>query len=243
MKNGKSAKIKIAAIGDLHAHDASAGFYHQLFIDVSDKADVLVLCGDLTDRGLISEAKVLATELASCKIPVVGVLGNHDYDSGQAEDVKDILRASHLAFLEDENVEVNGVGFAGVKGFCGGFGTHILGPFGESAIKDFAQEGVWEALKLENSLSRLRTPKKIIVLHYAPITATIEGEPLEIFPFLGTSRLEEPIDRFGVSAVFHGHADYGKPFGKTAKGIPVYNVALPLLKRISPKQTYALIEI
>lgn len=237
-------KLKIAAIGDLHVRENSQGAYKELFTEISQKADVLVLCGDLADHGLIEEAKVLAEELAACSIPVVGVLGNHDFESGQQDEIKKILTDAKMTILDGEpSFEYEGVGFAGVKGFAGGFEKFMLGPFGEDAIKTFAHESVNEALKLENALSRLKTEKKVVLLHYAPIRGTIEGEPLEIFPFLGSSRLAEPIDTFDVTVAFHGHADYGTTHGKTQKGIPVYNVALPLLQKTTPKQPYALIDI
>lgn len=240
----KQTPIRIAAMGDLHVKEVSQKQYQELFKELSEKADILVLCGDLTDRGLVKEAEILAEDLAFLKIPAVGVLGNHDFESGKQEEVKKILTSAHLTILDGEpSFEFHGIGFSGVKGFCGGFGKYILSPFGEEAIKAFAHESVNEALKLENALIRLKTRKKVVLLHYSPIKETVEGEPEEIFPFLGSSRLSEPIDTFAVSAVFHGHADYGTPEGKTAKGIPVYNVALPLLKRLNPNQPYALIEV
>jgi Icc-related predicted phosphoesterase len=136
--------------------------------------------------------------------------------------------------LDGDTFETHGVGFAGVRGFCGGFGRGALGAWGEPIIKQFVHEAVNEALKLESALARLRTEHRIAILHYAPIRDTVDGEPLEIYPFLGSSRLEEPLSRFEVTAVFHGHAHKGTPEGKTAKGIPVYNVAHPVLKACYP---------
>ena len=128
------------------------------------------------------------------------------------------------------------MGIAGAKGFAGGFGRGALGPWGEQAIKTFVNEALHEALKLESALAKLRTPEKIALLHYAPIAATVQGEPLEIFPFLGTTRLEEPLIRYPVSAVFHGHAHRGTPEGRTVNGTPVFNVAMPLLRHAYPQQ-------
>lgn len=237
-------KLKIAALGDIHVKETSEGAYQDLFSELSEKADVLVLCGDLTDHGFSHEAEILAKELQILRIPAAGVLGNHDYESGQADQVKKILRDAKIVLLDDENFELGNVGFAGVKGFGGGFEKYMLSPFGEDQTKAFAQEAVSEALKLETNLAKLKTEHKVVALHYSPIRATITGEPLEIYPFLGSSRLEETINRFGhVSAVFHGHSDFGTHEGKTAKGIPVYNVALPLMKRIFPEKPYALIEL
>ena len=145
--------------------------------------------------------------------------------------------------LDGDAHEVNGVGFAGVKGFGGGFGPRALGPWGEDTFKRFVHEAVEEALKLEAALARLRTRSRVAVLHYAPVRETVEGEPLEIYPFLGSSRLEEPINRYEVSAVVHGHAHRGQPEGRTATGVPVYNVSLPLMKSLTPEQPFKLLEL
>jgi len=227
--------IRIAAIGDLHVSKNSQGRFQSLFAQISSSADVLVLCGDFTDYGLPDEARVLAKELtSSVKIPVIAVLGNHDYEGGKQDEIRQILSEAGVNVLDGEVVEVQGVGFAGVKGFAGGFGRGALGPWGERVIKQFVQEAVDEALKLESALARLRTQRRVAVLHYAPIRGTVEGEPPEILPYLGSSRLEEPINRYRVSAVFHGHAHRGSPEGKTSTGVPVYNVAMPLLARLNP---------
>jgi Icc-related predicted phosphoesterase len=136
--------------------------------------------------------------------------------------------------LDGDSWEFHGVGFAGVRGFCGGFGRGALGPWGEAIIKAFVNEAVQEALKLEAALARITSEHRIALLHYAPVRDTVEGEPPEIFPFLGSSRLEDPLSRFDVTAVFHGHAHKGAPEGKTQSGIPVYNVAHPVLKANYP---------
>jgi Icc-related predicted phosphoesterase len=196
-----------------------------------------VLCGDLTDYGLPEEAQVLAKDLTiSLKIPVVAVLGNHDFESGQAQEVQRILCDAGVRILDGDGCEVHNIGFAGVKGFGGGFGERALGAWGEESIKRFVHEVIDEALKLEKAIARLNTMQRIVVLHYAPIRATVEGEPLEIFPFLGSSRLEEPLNRYPVTAVFHGHAHHGSPKARTQRDVPVYNVALPLLRRAFPDQ-------
>src|SRR5687767_67714 len=227
--------LRIAAIGDIHVSKSSQGIFHPMFAQISTTADVLVLCGDFTDYGLPEEARILARELTtSVNIPVVAVLGNHDYESGHQDEIRQILSDAGVAVLDGEATEVKGVGFAGVKGFAGGFGRGALGPWGEKAIKSFVQEAVDEALKLESALARLRTQQRVAILHYAPIRATVEGEPPEILPYLGSSRLEEPINRYRVSAVFHGHAHRGAPEGRTSTGVPVYNVAMPLLARLNP---------
>ena len=238
-------RVRIAAIGDIHVSKTSQGQFQPLFSQISNSADVLVLCGDFTDYGLPEEAKILARELtSSVKIPVIAVLGNHDFEGGKAEEIARILQEAGVKVLDGEATEVHGIGFAGVKGFCGGFGRGALGPWGEMAIKAFVQEAVDESLKLEAALARLRTSRRVALLHYAPIRGTVEGEPIEIFPWLGSSRLEEPINRYRVSAVFHGHAHRGTPEGKTSTGVPVYNVAMPLLARTQPdRPPFLIVEI
>ena len=240
-----SDTIRIAAMSDVHYSRTSQGLLQGVFSQVAERADVLVIAGDLTDYGLADEARVLARDLtALVKIPIVGVLGNHDYESGEQDLVRSILTDAGVHMLDGDSVELHGVGFAGVKGFAGGFGRGALGPWGEQAIKLFVQEALNEALKLESALARLKTTHKIAVLHYAPIRDTVEGEPVEIHPWLGSSRLEEPLTRFQVSAVVHGHAHKGTPEGRTSAGIPVYNVAVPVLTAAYPdRPPYRLIEV
>ena len=227
--------VRVAAVSDTHYSKTSQGALSDLFADVSENADVLVLAGDLTDFGLTEEAEILAKDLIqSLRIPAVGVLGNHDYEAGQEKDLVRILGEGGLRILDGDAVEIHGVGFAGVRGFCGGFGRGALGAWGEPVIKAFVHEAINEALKLETALARLKTVNRIGIVHYAPIRETVEGEPLEIYPFLGSSRLEEPLSRYNVNAIIHGHAHKGTLEGKTAKGIPVYNVSLPLLQHHFP---------
>jgi Icc-related predicted phosphoesterase len=219
--------------------------FQPLFAQVSENADVLLICGDFTDYGMPDEARILAKELtASLEVPAVVVLGNHDYESGHEHEIRQILLDAGVAVLDGEATEVHGVGFAGVKGFCGGFGRGALGPWGEQATKHFVQAAVDEALKLEAALARLRTHQRVALLHYSPIRATVEGEPPEIFPYLGSSRLEEPINRYRVTSVFHGHAHRGTLEGRTSAGVPVYNVAMPLLARLHPDRLpYRVVEL
>lgn len=240
----KPASLRVAALGDLHIHENSADSYQELFDKISQSADVFVMAGDLTHLGMPVEAERLANDLRACRIPVVGVLGNHDYQSGHADEVKKILRAAKVTILEEnETFELQGVGFAGIKGFGGGFDKHMLTPFGEDSIKHFVSEAVNESLKLEVSLNGLRNEKIVVVLHYAPISATVAGEPPEIFPFLGSSRLAETIDHFDVNVVFHGHAHHGTYEGRTNKGIPVYNCCGQLMQKVSPDRPFALVEV
>jgi Icc-related predicted phosphoesterase len=235
--NGVAGRVvRVGAMADLHCARTSQGALRPLLAHVPEVADVLLLGGDLTDHGLPEEAEVLARELSTVKVPMVGVLGNHDYESNRMAEVRRILSDAGVTLLDGEACVVKGVGFAGVKGFAGGFGRGTLGAWGEEAVKVFVREAIDEAMKLESALARLRTPHRIALLHYSPIRATVEGEPVEIFPFLGCGRLAEPVNRYAVTAVFHGHAHRGTPEGKTGEGIPVYNVALPLLQRTYPDQ-------
>lgn len=229
--------VRIAAVGDLHVTRTSQGVFQPLLSQITEQADILVLCGDLTDYGTAEEAHILAKELTmGVKIPIVGVLGNHDYESGKEDEVKHILADAGVTILDGEACEILGIGFAGVKGFAGGFGRCTLGAWGEHGIKAFVQEAINEALKLESALARLRTHQRVAILHYSPIAGTVAGEPVDIYPFLGTSRLEEPLGRYPVNLVFHGHAHSGSPEGATLGGIPVYNVAMPMLRRRFPDQ-------
>ncbi|HVR72081.1 MAG TPA: metallophosphoesterase [Vicinamibacteria bacterium] len=227
--------LRIAAVGDIHCSRTSPGSLQPLFAEAARQADVLVLCGDLTDYGLPEEARLLVRELEGAgKLPVLAVSGNHDHESGRIEEVLDILRAGGVQLLDGEGVEVGGVGFAGAKGYGGGFGQRAIEPWGEAVTKQFVQEAVREALALESGLARLRLPQRVAVLHYSPIQETVLGDPADLYPFLGSSRLEEPLNRFKVAACFHGHAHRGRPEGRTSAGVPVYNVALPVLRAAWP---------
>ena len=238
--NGGGA-TRIAAMGDLHVKEQDSQSYKELFSEISGAADVLVLTGDLTDLGKPHEAERLAADLRSCSIPVVAVLGNHDFECGRVDEVRAIIKNAGVHLLEGQAVELGGVGFAGVKGFAGGFGRYMLSSFGEPAIKAMVAESVEETMRLENALRQVRSQRAMVVLHYAPISETVEGEPVEIYPFLGSSRLAETIDRFPVSAVVHGHAHRGKYSGKTPGGAPVYNVASHIEKPTG--KPYALIDL
>jgi Icc-related predicted phosphoesterase len=228
--------VRIAAVGDLHCTKNSRGILQPLFSQIAQQADILALCGDLVDYGQAEEAVILAKELSSIKVPILGVLGNHEYESGQQDEVRRILVEAGVILLDGDAYEIAGIGFAGVKGFAGGFGERSLQPWGEPAIKHFVQEAVSEGLKLESALAKLRTPQRVALLHYSPIQATVVGEPPEIFPFLGSSRLEEPLNRYPVSVVFHGHAHRGRPEGRTQSGVRVYNVAMKVLQCAFPER-------
>lgn len=239
-----SKSIRIAAMSDVHYGRELTDSLQHVYREVSQQADVLLMCGDITDYGVPEEAEVAVQELRAATIPIIAVLGNHDYQSAREPEVRSVLVAAGIKVLDGESIEINGVGFAGAKGFCGGFGRRTLEPWGEKMIKQFVQEAVDESMKLESALARLRMRDRIVLLHYAPIQATVEGEPPEIFAFLGSSRLEDPIERYGCHAVFHGHAHRGAPEGKTKSGIPVYNVSLSLMRKNFPDAPpYRLFEV
>lgn len=229
-----NGRVRVAAIADLHCPKVSEGVLQPLLSQVNETADVLLLCGDLTDYGKPAEAEALAKLLGIMTIPVLAVLGNHDYECGKADQVQHIISEAGARVLDGECCIVEGIGFVGVKGFAGGFGDRILQPWGEEAMKHFVREAVEEALKLESALAKLQVPQRIALLHYAPVEDTVRGEPPEIVPFLGSSRLEDPLNRHAVAAVFHGHAHHGTPEGRTKTQTPVYNVAMPLLQRTFP---------
>lgn len=233
LEPGPKARLRVAAVGDLHVGETSDRAYRDLFERVSEDADVLCLCGDLTNYGKTAEVERLLEDLRLCKIPIVGVLGNHEHECGQPEQVTQMLSDAGVRMLTGHAFEINGVGFAGGKGFVGGFGRYMLSSFGEASIKHFVQEAVDDANAIENSIRLLRTERSVVLLHYAPVVETVLGEPPEIHAFLGSSRLAETIDRYdNVSLVVHGHAHRGGPEGRTNKGVPVYNVALPVLKTL-----------
>jgi Icc-related predicted phosphoesterase len=221
--------MRIAAVADLHFSPQAYDRIREPMNRVRDEADVLVIAGDLTNFGKREEMESLLNALVRLRIPIVAVLGNHDYESGQSNELMQMMTAEGVKLLDGTAYERDGVGFAGTKGFLGGFGRGLLTAFGEPEVKQFVQAGIDEALKLERALAQLRTEKRVIVLHYAPIAQTVQGEPAEIYPFLGSSRLIEVVDRHGANLVVHGHAHHGSPEGKTTAGIPVYNVALHML--------------
>jgi Icc-related predicted phosphoesterase len=212
---------------------------HELEL-VNEQADVLVLAGDLTMNGRQEEARILAEELQIIRVPIVAVLGNHDYEMNQEAGIAAELRQAGVHVLDGQSVTLTcrhrRVGFSGVKGFCGGFGERLVAPFGEPALKDFVRVGQIETEKLDAGLRRLRgedpVDHLVAIVHYAPIRETVVGEPPELWPYLGNSSLADPIDRYETDVVFHGHAHYGSRFGHTPRGVPVYNVARPLVRDI-----------
>jgi Icc-related predicted phosphoesterase len=231
-------------VGDFHASEASAGSYRPHFAAVNDEADVLLIAGDLTNWGTPAEMRVAVGELAGVEIPIVAVLGNHDHEAGETAAACEILRERGVHVLDGDTFELNDqVGIAGVKGYMGGFGRRALTAFGEALTKDFVASCLEEVQKLELALRRLSTPVRIALLHYAPVVDTVQGEPEQIYPFLGTDRLAEPLDRFEVAVAFHGHAHHGAFQGATPGGVPVYNVSHDLIRREGHGEMYFLYEI
>jgi len=235
--------MRIAATADLHYTVQSYAILQDQLNKVRDDADVFVLAGDLTNYGKTEEMEPLLNTIVRLRVPTIAVLGNHDYESGQEVELARMMTAAGIKVLDGSAYERDGIGFAGTKGFIGGFGRGVLTAFGEPEVKTFVRASIDEALKLERAMSQLRTKKRVIVLHYAPILATVEGEAPEIYPFLGTSRLAEVIDRHGADLVVHGHAHNGKPDGRTTAGIPVHNVAITLLQSQKPSAVYRVFDI
>jgi Icc-related predicted phosphoesterase len=235
--------MRIAATADIHFSPQSYDRIREPLSRVRDEADVLVIAGDLTNYGKPEEMHSLLNALVRLRIPIVAVLGNHDYESNQEQELMRLMTAEGIKVLDGSSYERDGVGFAGAKGFIGGFGRGVLTAFGEKEIKSFVQASIDETMKLERALSMLRTPKIVIVTHYAPIAETVNGEPMEIWPYLGSSRLSEVIDRHGAVLALHGHAHHGKPDGKTTAGVPVHNVALSLLLAHNGGKPYRVFEV
>lgn len=199
--------------------------------------------GDLTDLGQPDQAEMLVDLLDACLVPVIATLGNHDHESGNAAEVSRLFVESGVHLLDRSSVVVDGVGFSGVKGFCGGFDETLANSFGEDLFKAWVSEGLMEAQALENELRGLEASRRVAVLHYAPIRATVEGEPSEIYPFLGTSHLARALDEGGATVAFHGHAHNGSFEGKTTGGVPVFNVSVPVLQQEGFEQPYYVFEV
>ncbi len=235
--------MRIAATADLHFSPQSYDRIREPLGQVRDEADVLVIAGDLTNYGKPEEMHSLLNALVRLRIPIIAVLGNHDYESSCEQELMKMMTSEGIKVLDGSSYERDGIGFAGAKGFIGGFGRGVLTAFGEKEIKAFVQASLDETLKLERALSMIRTEKIVIVTHYAPICETVIGEPQEIWPYLGSSRLSEVIDRHGAKMALHGHAHHGRPDGKTTGGVPVHNVALSLLLQHNCGKPYRVFDV
>ncbi|MBT2407615.1 MULTISPECIES: metallophosphoesterase [unclassified Streptomyces] len=230
--------IRVAAVGDIHLGPDSQGLLRPAFETLPRSADLLLLAGDLTRHGTAAEARVVAAEVAELSIPVVAVLGNHDYQSDEQEAVTRILTESGVSVLEGEGVllDLDGtkVGVAGTKGFCGGFAGRSASEFGEREMKSFVgytrdcADGLFRALR---EVADAGCGLRIALTHFAPVPDTLAGEPLEIYPFLGSYLLAEAVDRAGADLAVHGHAHRGTEHGVTAGGVRVRNVAMPVIDR------------
>ena len=235
--------MRIAAVADLHYSPQAYDKIREPMARVRDEADVLVLAGDLTNYGRPEEMDSLLTMLTRLRLPIVAVLGNHDFETGHQDELMTMMAAEGIKLLDGTAYERDGVGFAGTKGFLGGFGRGMLTAFGEPEVKRFVQTAIDEALKLERAMAQLRTERRVVVLHYSPIADTVKGEPVEIYSYLGNSRLGEVVDRMGANLVVHGHAHHGSADGKTTAGIPVYNVALTILHANGIETPYRLFDV
>jgi Icc-related predicted phosphoesterase len=226
--------MRIAAVGDVHLAEDARGALRPALEKLSDHADVLLLAGDLTRHGTVEEARVVADEFADLAVPVVGVLGNHDHHSDQQDDLMRVLSDGGITMLEGNSttLDIGGhtLGIAGVKGFGGGFAGKCASMFGERQMKEFVGHTVEIAEQLRKSLAQLQTDVKVALMHYSPISDTLHGEPPEIYPFLGSYLLGEPIDEYAVDLALHGHAHAGCERGTTPGGVRVRNVAQPVIR-------------
>ncbi|MFB3815160.1 MAG: metallophosphoesterase [Terriglobales bacterium] len=235
--------MRIAALADLHFSPQSYDRIREPMGHVREEADVLVIAGDLTNFGKPQEMESLLNALVRVRIPTIAVIGNHDCESGHENELMRMMTQEGIKVLDGTAYERDNVGFAGTKGFPGGFGRGVLTAFGEKEVKAFVQAAIDETMKLERALMQVRTPKTVVVVHYAPIVGTVQGEAPEIYPYLGTSRLAEVIDRHGADLVLHGHAHHGAPDGKTTAGVPVHNVALHLNMKQNPPKPYRVFDV
>ncbi|MGW6414973.1 metallophosphoesterase family protein [Streptomyces sp. NPDC055055] len=230
------AVVRVAAVGDIHLSPDCSGLLRPSFETLPLCADLLLLAGDLTRHGTVPEAEVVAGEIRGLDVPVVAVLGNHDYHSGHEADITRVLTDAGVAVLEGEQVVLpvagDKVGVAGVKGFCGGFAGRSAGEFGEREMKDFVRAARRAADGLHRALAEVSADGcgvRIALTHFAPVPDTLAGEPVEIYPFLGSYLLAEAIDEAGADLAVHGHAHLGTEHGMTAGGIRVRNVAQPVI--------------
>lgn len=232
--------MRLAAVADIHlkAEDHEKNLH--AFSAVNEVADALVIAGDFTNHGLPEEMRGVLAVLEHIRIPIIGVMGNHDHESEHQDELAGMLRVAGVHLLDGHCFEVDGVGFAGTKGFAGGFSPYELMPFGEGGIKNFVEIAEREAIKLDYGLEQLKTRTKVAITHYAPIKETVVGEPEPIFPFLGSSRLQRALDKHKPALALHGHAHHGSFAGETKAGVRVHNVALSILKEKGEPYPFAL---
>jgi Icc-related predicted phosphoesterase len=234
--------MRLAAVADIHIKAEDYESDVSRYSAVNELAELLVIAGDLTNHGKKDEMRACLNVLQHVRIPIVVVLGNHDHESGEQDELAGMLRVAGVHVLDGNCFEMEGVGLAGTKGFCGGFAPYELMPFGEGGIKNFVEIAENEATKLNYGLAQLRTPVKIAVTHYAPIKDTVIGEPEPIFPFLGSSRLERIIERHRPNLALHGHAHKGSFSGETKGKTKVCNVALHILQQKGETHPFTIFE-
>jgi len=222
--------MRLAAVADIHLKAEDHEKNVAAFSAVNELADVLVVAGDFTNHGMPDEMRVCLAVLEHVHVPIIAVLGNHDHESGHQDELAGMLRVAGVHLLDGNCFTVDGMGFAGTKGFAGGFAPYELMPFGEYGIKTFVEVAEREAIKLDYGLEQLKTPIKIAITHYAPIKDTVVGEPEPIFAFLGSSRLQRALDKHKPALALHGHAHHGTFSGESKGGVRVCNVALHILR-------------
>jgi Icc-related predicted phosphoesterase len=235
--------MRLAAVADIHLAAENHERDVRQFSPVNELADVLVIAGDFTNHGMPEEMRAVLGVLEHIHIPIIAVLGNHDHESGHQDELAGMLRIAGVHLLDGHCHEIDGIGFAGTKGFCGGFAPYELMPFGEQGIKTFVEIAEREAIKLDYGLAQLSTDRKVAITHYAPVRETIVGEPEAIFPFLGSSRLGRVIEQHRPALALHGHAHHGTFATHSATGIPIHNVALPILRKREEERPFALFDI
>lgn len=235
--------MRLAAVADVHLKAADHEKNVSAFSMVNERADAFVIAGDLTNHGLPEEMRSALAVLEHIHIPILAVLGNHDHESGHQDELAGMLRLAGVHLLDGQCFEVDGVGFAGTKGFAGGFAPYELMPFGEFGIKTFVEIAEREAIKLDYGLAQLKTPVKVAISHYAPIRETVVGEPEPIFAFLGSSRLARALDRHKPKLALHGHAHHGTFSAESESGVRVCNVALPLLRARGEAHPFVVFEL
>lgn len=235
--------MRLAAVADIHLKVENHEHDVRAFSPVNELADALVIAGDFTNHGMPEEMRGVLAVLDHIRIPIIAVLGNHDHESGHQDELAGMLRLAGLHLLDGHCFEIDGVGFAGTKGFCGGFAPYELMPFGEQGIKTFVEIAEREAIKLDYGLAQTQAPRKVAISHYAPIKDTIVGEPEPIFPFLGSSRLQRALENHRPVLALHGHAHKGVFSAETKSGIRVCNVALPILRQRGEEHPFALFNL
>ncbi len=235
--------MRLAAVADIHLRAEDHDQNVREFSLVNEFADALVIAGDFTNHGLPEEMRECLNVLEHVRVPIIAVLGNHDHESGHQDELAGMLRLGGVHLLDGHCHEVAGVGFAGTKGFAGGFAPYELMPFGEGGIKNFVEIAEREATKLDYGLAQLHCPVKVAITHYAPIRETVIGEPEPIFPFLGSSRLERALERHKPSLALHGHAHKGTFCAQSQSGVRVCNVALHILRHRGEPHPFTIFEL